>query len=805
MELTARIAKIANFFRRSSGGDILFVVCNSTDAIRQINAQVLDHTVSFGLHINIVPLSSDNIHNFVNRIRENTRSQPHGLIITNFDEMIRIAGIQALRDINMARDVLIGLNTPLLFWFSEKNISRLANQAIDLFSRRSRALITFKAEEFPDSAAHSAANTVNVQTKRLQQLLQAHTDGILDDDTLNAAIDGMVKQPSAGTGNTITINLSDSVSVTDDLSFDQATNDPDEALAIYCRVLENSVRSLPLRGIDLGSSDPDRTREPMQLDQLYVALDTTIAIHEQDASDHSGLSQNKEQEQRPLSVLEAVIKHRCMVLLGDPGSGKSTFVNHLTLCLTAHQRDPGGGWLMRLPQWPDADADLIPLPVMLRDFARWLPSSVKKAEPQLLWDFIADRLDAQNLSFAADPLQSALEHGRVIVLLDGLDEISSAPKRIRVRDAVDEFSRHYGQSRFIVTCRVLSYQNPDWQLRHFRVLQLAPFDEKMINRFIKAWYAELNRLGEIPKREEAQNLSRQLQKAVRRPDLWRLAPNPLLLTVMALVNTHKGRLPDARALLYEDTVDILLWRWDQIKAAGEDTLPRLSELLMEAERTDMDLKKVFWRLAFDAHRESGDAQDDVLADIKERQLVRELAKLHPHGSLDWVNQVIETIKLRAGLLLEREAGLYTFPHRTFQEYLAGCHLASKGQFADEASKLATEGAFWREVILLAVGRMVYLSGEENKPLALVNKLCPEKGRDNAAAWRSAWLAGDVLLEIGLNRVQDNPFGKQQLERVQNRLAALVEKGRLEPAERVAAGNTLARIGDPRFVLPSCQR
>ncbi len=58
---------------------------------------------------------------------------------------------------------------------------------------------------------------------------------------------------------------------------------------------------------------------------------------------------------------------------------------------------------------------------------------------------------------------------------------------------------------------------------------------------------------------------RQLQNAVRRKDLKRLAPNPLLLTVMALVHAHKGGLPDARALLYEETVEILLWRWEQIK------------------------------------------------------------------------------------------------------------------------------------------------------------------------------------------------------------------------------------------------
>ena len=144
-----------------------------------------------------------------------------------------------------------------------------------------------------------------------------------------------------------------------------------------------------------------------------------------------------------------------------------------------------------------------------------------------------------------------------------------------------------------------------------------------------------------------------------------------MLTVMALVHTHKGRLPDARALLYEETVDILLWRWEQVKMAGDQSSPRLQELLLEAGRADVDLKKVLWQLAYDVHAQAGDEPADSLADIKEWDLEKRLAGLHPEGSKDWAVSVIETIKMRAGLLLERAPEIYSFPHRTFQEYLAG--------------------------------------------------------------------------------------------------------------------------------------
>jgi predicted NACHT family NTPase len=204
--------------------------------------------------------------------------------------------------------------------------------------------------------------------------------------------------------------------------------------------------------------------------------------------------------------------------------------------------------------------------------------------------------------------------------------------------------------------------------------ELARFDEAKIEQFIAAWYSELVRLGTV-RSEDRAGLTRQLQQAVRRPSLAGLARNPLLLTVMALVHTHKGRLPDARALLYEETVDILLWRWEQVKAGGQAETPRLRQLLQQAERTELDLKKVLWELAYAAHAQgSAGAEPDRLADIGELRLQKALAALKEDDS-NWARQVIETMKLRAGLLVERAPDVFNFPHRTFQEFMAGAWLA----------------------------------------------------------------------------------------------------------------------------------
>ena len=435
----------------------------------------------------------------------------------------------------------------------------------------------------------------------------------------------------------------------------------------YLRLLAGRVSHLPLRGIDIGASDPAGKAAPVELSRVYVNLLTT-ARDEADAEGPRTARATRMPDPgmrgadaTPVSALDAAIRHERVVLLGNPGSGKSTFVSYVALCLAQHILAPAEGWLGRLAGWPDGD--MVPVVVTLRDLARSSSAGDAPAgEARTVWTFITSRLEGDQLAVVTDALEAAVEAGLAIVFFDGLDEVTGTGHRAFVRDAVQAFMERYHRCRYLITCRTLSYQDPAFQLPDIPTFRLAPFDDDGIDAFITAWYAELRRLHAVPEHRET-DLVDALQQAVRRPDLARLAPSPLLLTVMALVHTHKGGLPDARAQLYEDTVDLLLWRWEQVKAGSERSL--LRDLLDQADAKDVDLKRALWALAFEAHRDGGASDDaDSLADIAEHRLVKVFAGLHPTGSKDWAEALVEVVRSRAGLLIERTPEIFSFPHRT---------------------------------------------------------------------------------------------------------------------------------------------
>jgi formylglycine-generating enzyme required for sulfatase activity len=665
--------------------------------------------------------------------------------------------------------------------------------------------------------------------KRLAQLKAALQSGIIDDDTYHTAVaalssatvtqadisgSGAIAQQgsvAAGAG-----GIAIGGNVHGNVYVGPPPRDKAHSRRIYLNVLAGQVNQLPLRAFDAGQSNPKAKAQELSLVNVYTALNTTEQVKREPSDGKQRKAREAEllerDEMRPLRALEAAARQHWLVLLGEPGSGKTTFVHHLIYCLARHEVEGAETWLNDFRRdWPDADCGLLPVRVILRDFDVWLAKQGRppgRAQPIDLHDFIAQTLHQQQMDFAVELIDEALDAGQALVVLDGLDEVTSLTQRTVVGEALAVFAGRYRANRYLVTCRTWSYQPPDaddLDLRlpdeRFLTAQLAPFNDEQIAQFVAAWHAELQRTGKLSAAKAAA-LQPKLGRAVQQPDLRRLAVNPLQLTLMAWVHTDDEELPDKRAKLYARAVDLLLWRWESQKPErpGEHTL---RDLAAEVADGRGEIERVLWRVAFQAHAQLTDADQranpERLMDVGEAPLKQALARLKKdaQGKPDenWARDVVDAIRERSGLLARRLPGTLTFPHRTFQEYLAALWLL-QDRFVTQAAEKAEQFDVWREVILLAIGHSVYVKQdyELEKPLLLVRKLCPARYDDTDAAWRKVWLAGDALLEMGVPRATE--MDAETMQRVQSQLVQLLTGAKLPPRER-AAGNTLARLGDLR--------
>ncbi|MBI4631822.1 MAG: SUMF1/EgtB/PvdO family nonheme iron enzyme, partial [Chloroflexi bacterium] len=266
------------------------------------------------------------------------------------------------------------------------------------------------------------------------------------------------------------------------------------------------------------------------------------------------------------------------------------------------------------------------------------------------------------------------------------------------------------------------------------------------------------------------------------------------------LHTNRGRLPDDRADLYNDVIDLLMQRWNEAIGADRGLLDSLSVTGLRL----ANFRAKIEQLAFEAHEANVGAQG--VADIPRGDLVRAFSSLLG-GSDDKAKLVVDYIEKRAGLLLgqgeKNKEPQFTFPHRTFQEYLAACYLARQNDFAKRSESLARAALdHWREVLKLAArvageergvfaadGMVGGVSYEDYKRKCEVGSSKLEVGRE---AWQRVVLAGEMLNELGVV-VKNTP----QSERVVGWLVALIESNALPAKERARAGDVLGQLGDPR--------
>jgi hypothetical protein len=365
--------------------------------------------------------------------------------------------------------------------------------------------------------------------------------------------------------------------------------------------------------------------------------------------------------------------YHCLAIIGPPGSGKTTLLQHIVLAMAQHRQRR---FARRCPA-------MVPVFLFLREHAAALAGD----KPPSLADLIAEAESKDGLRPPAGWFQKQLDAQHCLILLDGLDEVGDAEQRQKVVAWVDHHVELHGGNRFLVTSRVHGYKsNP---LARATVVEVQPFSLEQVQRFVEGWYLENEILSAVKddpgiRADAARKAADLLRRLRETPSLSALAVNPLLLTMIATVHRYRAALPGRRVELYSEICDVFLEHRQRSKS-------------LPIHLTAFQIRSVLQPLAYQMMKQ----HKRELPIAEAVKLIREpLERLGPTVArvpADFLHEV----ESGSGLLLEREAGVISFAHLTFQEYFAACHLLEGNpRTARAIFKTSAADSWWRETIRL---------------------------------------------------------------------------------------------------------
>ena len=575
------------------------------------------------------------------------------------------------------------------------------------------------------------------------------------------------------------------------------------ALRRYLKHLYVTHGTLDLRGIDQRQMD-------MPLSEVYVSL-TVREVAPSEGVLRGGVRAFIEkvrqvvgkEAQEPPGREQAVewttiLRQQKLAVIGLPGSGKTTLLQYTAVRLCEVLARDDSAHLTDLGLGDDAGQHPpVPLLLPLRELGAFLGESrireLAGANSKLLLDCLANYYQGFDLDLPEDFFRRLGETGRAIFLLDGLDEVPQTDDRVLVSAIVRSLVNRYPACRYVLTSRPKAYEGDARLGQGFRECTVDDLSAEKQQRFIGNWSRSLHRLlghqGDDAERPAAR-FSSELWGALETNDRVRdLATNPLLLTIIAIIYYDSRSLPENRAELYEACVTVLLkgGRGKVDKAAKQrenySGRPSLSMSLRQK-------RELLAFVAYRMHQRGADTRESTGREIGRDDLVVIVADSPalPAGCppLEAAEAFVDELPVHVGLLDEIRPRVFRFSHLSFQEFLAARYVAEGERWAELLDH--AQEPWWREVILLCAGHLSQERCWRFLAQLITRGTTPLERAANLA------LAADAILELEKFKGQ-GPLNAQISAEARRILE--VPLADAPAAARVAAGNALAVVGDPR--------
>ena len=422
---------------------------------------------------------------------------------------------------------------------------------------------------------------------------------------------------------------------------------------------------------------------PVAIDDIYIDVNILEEIESLQSLDISELQKfNSEEFDRfglgevdlkQIPGIRAVETYPKLRVLGKPGVGKTTFLQHLAI-----QCNQGA-----------FAANQVPIFITLGNFAQ----ESKVTNEFSLLKYIHQEFLTSGIS-EPSVIETLLNAGRVLLLLDGMDEVLNQQSN-PVLSEIRRFSDKYHKNQFVASCRTAAQT---LRLRGFTDVEIAPFTSEQIRAFAEKWFVVFTKTNT----EDGQMQSVDFIQKLDLPENWQfrqLVITPLFLHLACWVFHGQGKFPTKRTDFYKQGLDLLLGKWDEAKGIERDDvyrgflLPQKLKLLSQIAAATFEKGQYFFE-----QRTVEQYISDYIQNLTNVPMDAESLQIKSEAAL-------KAIEVQHGLLAERARGIFSFSYLAFQEYFTARKIVASHNL--QALEQALEGLVshitephWREVFLL---------------------------------------------------------------------------------------------------------